>query len=318
MIKISVVIPTYKRSALLKRCLRSLLNQQFNKDEFEIIVVVDGNDSSSIPNINAQNLSYLFLNEKKGAAAARNLGWKSARGELIAFTDDDCITQNDLLLVYWSAYQSYINKNIAFTGKVIVPLSKQPTDYEKNIAHLETAEFVTANCACSKTVLQFIKGFDEDFKMAWREDSDLHFKLIENNISIKKIEDAVIVHPVRTTVFAISLKEQKKSMFNSLLFKKHPELYKERISNKPVWRYYLMIITMFIGVIFLLIDKPVISIVLIITWFLQVILFTIKRLKNTSHSLKHVSEMLITSGCIPFLSIYWTLYGSFRYKIWFL
>src|SRR4030095_10398285 len=111
-------------------------------------------------------------------------GWHSAIGTLIAFTDDDCIANAYWLQNLWKQYVKHSSNDIVFTGKMIVPLPNKPTDFEKNLANLEGSEFVTANCACSKKALQCVNGFDEAFTMAWREDSDLHFKLLAANIPI--------------------------------------------------------------------------------------------------------------------------------------
>ncbi len=54
----------------------------------------------------------------------------------------------------------------------------RPTDYERDAAGLEGAEFVTANCFCRRDALEAVGGFDERFSAAWREDSDLHFALL--------------------------------------------------------------------------------------------------------------------------------------------
>jgi hypothetical protein len=53
-----------------------------------------------------------------------------------------------------------------------------PTDYERDAHGLERSEFVTANCFVSKRGLERLGGFDERFPLAWREDSDLHFRLL--------------------------------------------------------------------------------------------------------------------------------------------
>lgn len=144
------------------------------------------------------------------------------KGEVVAFTDDDTIMGRNWLRDIWNPYQG--DEEIAFAGKVRVPLSEEPTDYELNTANLETAEFITANCACTKQTLIKIGGFDERFAAAWREDSDLQFKLLQFDISIKKI-DALVIHSVKQAPWGISIKEQKKGMFNALFYKKHPRLY---------------------------------------------------------------------------------------------
>jgi glycosyltransferase involved in cell wall biosynthesis len=322
----SVVIPTYKRKELLSRCLYSVINQSFDCNRFEIIVVTDGPDKETAETVNTISKQFNFcpsircisLKKKGGPAAARNAGWKSAKGELIIFTDDDCIP-----LFYWienfvTAYQQFNKEEIAFTGKVKVPVSDRPTDHARNTALLEKAEFVTANCACSKKALEKIDGFDEDFTMAWREDSALQFDLCEENIPIKKVSEAIIIHPVRSAPWGISIKEQRKSMFNPLLYKKHPVLYQQKIHNRRPIHYY--------GIIFLAISAltaaasenetimgfSFIGCICLIIWFMC------KRLAGASLKLSHVLEMFVTSLIIPFLSVFWTLYGAIRYKIFFL
>ncbi len=322
---ISVIIPTYNRQQLLLKCLTQLAQQNFPKELYEVIVVSDGIDEETkiaVVNFSEQqlffNLGYYNLNEKKGPAAARNCGVQYAKGELIVFTDDDCLPQPDWLRTYWKAYENANEKETAFTGQTIVPHSKTPTDYEKNIANLQIAEFITANCAVTKNTFEKVNGFDEQFTTAWREDSDLHFKLIESSILIQKINSAVVIHPVRKATWSISLKEQKKSLFNALLFKKHKSLYKQKINQQPVWNYYLMILFFSIGIVCLLNSLGVIAITSFIVWFTLVFQFVLKRLQSTSRSLSHIAEMILTSMLIPFLSVFWTLYGSFKYKTFFL
>lgn len=321
-IKLSVIIPSYKRPELLKRCLHSLVLQDFPPDDYEIIVITDGIDQNSHRSVEECRAKTLFSNifcyslpVKKGPAAARNAGWQMARGSLILFTDDDCIASQQWIKTYYAAFEYYRVTPIAFCGKVIVPRPANPTDFELNTSHLETADFITANCACSRNALEKVHGFDEQFTMAWREDSDLHFKLLKKNVPVFKIEEAVIFHPVRKAPWGVSLREQKKSMFNALLFKKHPRLYKEKISSSILWNYYLMIFLLpgaFAAIFF---NEKLLAIIFFSSWMFLLAKFIYKRLVNTSKSLIHISEMVATSILIPFLSVYWNLYGAFKFKV---
>jgi glycosyltransferase involved in cell wall biosynthesis len=321
-VKISIVVPTYKRPQLLKRCLDSLILQDFSPEEYEIIVITDGVDEETENSVRECKANKYFSNIfcyalplKKGPAAARNAGWRIARGKWILFTDDDCIASIDWVKNFCNAFEYYSQSFIAFTGRVIVPRSARPTDFELNLANLETADFVTANCACSKISLEKVNGFDEQFTMAWREDSDLHFKLLTEKIPIIKIEEAVIFHPVRKAKWGVSLKEQKKSMFNALLFKKHPVLYKEKISSSILWNYYLMIFLLPGSFIALYFNQKILAALFLSGWFILLSRFIFKRLENASRSLVHVSEMVATSILIPFLSVYWNLYGAYKFKV---
>lgn len=317
---VSVVIPTYNRPGFLHHCLRCLSIQASASNPFEVIVVSDGPDpvsektTAAYMNMPYMPLQFLSLSNKKGPAAARNLGWKAAAGELIIFTDDDCLAGDGFVSGYAAAFQQQDQRVVAFTGKLVVPLPDTPTDYEQNTGRLATAEFVTANCACSKEALALVGGFDETFTMAWREDSDLQFKLINHQVPILRVPNAVIIHPVRPANWGISIKEQKKSMFNALLCKKHPLLFRKKIYSGPLWNYYAMNVALLALPVLLLFHCMAAATIVFFTWLVLLLLFAFRRLQHTLHTPAHIAEMIVTSAIIPLLSVYWTLYGSWRYK----
>jgi len=321
--KLSVVIPTFRRPLLLQKCIDAVAAQDFPQTDYEVIIVTDGPDAETEKLVNAYkdipgfNTHFFSLPEKKGPAAARNMGWRKSRGELIIFTDDDCLPSPGWLMAYWQKYEYKKSRPVAFTGRVIVPVPPCPTDYERNVSHLETANFITANCACSTTVLAETGGFDESFTMAWREDSDFEFRLLKKNIPIHHVPAAVVVHPVRKARWGVSIWEQKKSMFNPLLYKKHPAMYRERITGTPA-SYYAILLLALAAIAAILTGNKTTAILFFSTWCLLVIMFAIKRLSGNSRSFPHVVEMITTSFLIPFLSIYWTLYGALKYKVFYL
>lgn len=320
-VKITVIIPTYKRTKLLIRCLEAMVLQTFPKTDFEVVVVSDGPDLQTARALEAWlpgkglNLRLVQTEQKKGPAAARNQGWQQAESPLIAFTDDDCIPAPTWLEAFSKQYNG--EDLLAFTGKTSVPLPDKKTDFALNLSRLEEADFITANCACTKMALQKVGGFDERFKMAWREDSDLEFKFLIRNIRISRVPDALVVHPVREIPWGISIKEQKKGIYDALLFKKYPVLYRKKIYAQ-IWNYY--------GIFFL-------SILLVISINLQFVYATVfsalgltflfgqfiaKRLHDRHRSFSHVLEMISTSLVIPFISVYWRLYGSVKYRVFFI
>ena len=323
-LKISVVIPTYQRPHLLLRCVESLLSQSFPSVSYELIIVSDGPDNatgdalSDVPMKKFPGVQYYSLPAKAGPAAARNLGWLLAQGELVVFTDDDCIPSRDWLAAMWNAFESENKDEIAFSGRTIVPLKQEPTDYEKNISQLAAAEFITANCACTKKALQKVRGFDERFRMAWREDSDLQFKFILNDIPIVKVSDAVVTHPVRKAPWGVSIKEERKGMFNALLYKKYPSLYKQKIEPNPPWHYYAISFCLVVFITGIITEKPVLKFAGLSGWIALTSWFAFRRLRSTSHSLNHVSEMVFTSAVIPVLSLFWKFYGSLKFRTFLL
>jgi glycosyltransferase involved in cell wall biosynthesis len=316
---ISVVIATYQRHVLLSTCIEALASQSYS-DPFEVVVISDGPDDRLValsetwklpPNV---RLVLLSNERKSGPAAARNLGWRSSHGELVVFTDDDCIADTNLLTSYWNYYLDNGRKNICMKGTVVVPVSPSPSDYERNVSWLQVAELVTANCAVTRDVLKMIGGFDERYKMAWREDSDLHFAILDHNIPVDSVVSAVIVHPVRKAPWGISIFDEKKNQFNALLRAKYPQYYKVRVNARPPAHYYAAAASVCMSAIAFAGSAIWISGVFFGAWLLLSVRFALIRLKGTRKTASHIAEMLITSGVIPVLSLFWALYGFIRFR----
>ena len=88
--KVSVILPTYSRAALIGRAIESVLSQTYR--DFELIIVDDGSDDNTetvVKDFWDERIHYTRHHANKGAAAARNTGLKLAKGELIAFQDSD-------------------------------------------------------------------------------------------------------------------------------------------------------------------------------------------------------------------------------------
>ncbi|WP_410221491.1 glycosyltransferase [Pedobacter sp.] len=296
-----------------------LARQNINSAWFEVIVVSDGPDEQTRNMVKkmakraAISLKYIEPDCKNGPAYARNIGWLSAKGQLVAFTDDDCLPQCDWLKTVLKHYKG--EELIAYSGSTIVPISNRPHDFELNTAKLQYADFITANCVCTKKALIQIGGFDMRFKLAWREDSDLEFKLIEQCIPIIKLEDACVVHPVRRFPWAVSIKEQRKVIYDALLFKKYPQLYRRKISRQAAWNYYLVVLFTLLFIYFILNGAIYLAFANLCALFALIINFAWKRTKNADRSFKHVSEMLFTSFIIPYVAIYWKTYGALKYRV---
>jgi GT2 family glycosyltransferase len=283
---VSVVVPTCGRPDLLKRCVAALERQSLPREQYEILV----SDDTEL---------------RSGPAAARNRGWRRSHAPIIAFTDDDTVPDPRWLERGIEAVRRGAD---AVVGRTVMPLSDTPTDYERNESGLERAEFITANCFVRRGVLEQLSGFDESFRMPWREDSDLHFRLLEAGFRVARAEDAIVVHPVRPAPWGVSLRQQKKVVFDALLFRKHPRLYRERIRRAPRWDYYLIVV--------LLLTAPFVPSALIV-WAMLTARFCAQRLRGTSKAPAHVAEMVVTSILIPPVSVFWRIVGALRYRVAF-
>lgn len=323
-LRVSVVMPSYERPAMLQRCLAALAAQTLAGDEYEIVVVHDG-PSDAAREIVAQHAAELAARggprlefhapPHRGPAAARNVGWRHARADIIAFTDDDTVPDPSWLGAGLAALRPDVD---AVWGRVVVPLRPLPSDYERDAAGLANARFVTANCFCRKATLERLGGFDERFQQAWREDSDLYFRLIDADATIVHAPAAIVVHPVRPAPWGVSLKQQRKVIYDALLFKKHRLHYRRMIRRLPRWDYYLIVAALVIAVTALIADAPRGAAVAAGLWLLLTVSFCARRLLDTAKTLPHVAEMVVTSILIPPLAVFWRLVGALRYRVVFL
>ncbi|ALV06510.1 glycosyltransferase [Roseateles depolymerans] len=327
---LSVVVPTYLRPMLLERCLLALLAQSLPRERFEIVVVDDGHDDRTRERVqvlasrtDAPVMRYLRPDHGRGPAVARNAGWRGANGTVVAFTDDDTIPDVDWLARGLEAMADHPDW-VAASGRVQVPRpapplhrQERPTDHELMTRGLETAEFVTANAFVRREAMTRIDGFDERFRRAWREDSDLQFRLQALG-PVGRIEQAQVWHPVRPERWGVSLRQQRNVFFDALLYRKHPSLYRSRIRPVPPWDYYAVVALTIAAVALLAMGRAVPAFLSLAGAALLILMLARRRLRHTSHAPRHVLEMVATSAAIPFLSVYWRLRGAWHFRTLFL
>jgi GT2 family glycosyltransferase len=158
-----------------------------------------------------------------GPAAARNDGWRRAATPWVAFLDDDVEPVpgwfdhllDDLVLPEGTA---------ACQGRVEVPLPahRRPTDWERNVARLQDARWITADLAVRRDALVRVDGFDERFPRAYREDTDLALRLTAAGYRIV-LGDRRVLHPVRPAPWWISVRLQAGNADDVLLAALHGE-----------------------------------------------------------------------------------------------
>lgn len=184
-IRISVIIPAKDAADTLGACLQALLHQQdfiFNQD-YEIIVVDDGShdDTEKI----AQNLGvHVISQENAGPAAARNRGVESARGDLVFFTDADCVPTPG-----WLQQMSKPFENTVVIGvkgaylckeKSLIPRFVQQEFEQKYqlLVKLNSIDFIdTYSAAYRKNIFLENGGFDPRFPVPSVEDQEFSFRL---------------------------------------------------------------------------------------------------------------------------------------------
>ncbi len=316
--RISVVVPTYLRPDLLTRCLHALVRQTLFPADYEVIVCDDGPSEQArqvVLDITAAmpdgpKVHYLEVIGTQGPAAARNRGWRFSRAEIIAFTDDDTVPDPGWLAAGEQAMAAGAD---AVTGRIVMPLPAAPSDIELDAAGLAHAEFVTANCFIRRQAMLQVGGFDERFESAWREDSDLHFNLIEAGFSIVHAPAALVVHPLRPMKFAAGVGMQKKVLYDVLLYRKHPQLYRERIRPGPPWLYLFISSLLALTLLCTLAGRYDLAQLAFVLWLLLTLRFFLTRIAKSSMTLRNLVEVFVTSIVIPPLSIFWRLVGVSRF-----
>ena len=145
----------------------------------------------------------------RGPAAARNVGWRTARAEWVAFLDDDVVPDDDWFERLAEDLAACDAGVAATQGRLRVPLpaDRPPTDWERNVARLEGARWATADMAYRRVVLAEVDGFDERFPRAFREDADLALRVVRRGYRIA-LGARTATHPVRPADRWVSVRLQ--------------------------------------------------------------------------------------------------------------
>lgn len=319
--RVSVVVPTRRRPELLRRCLEALLRQAYPADRLEIVVVEDGGPGEAGPVVaelrahhRIGHLHYRAV-PPGGPAAARNAGWRAARGDVIAFTDDDTLPDPGWLR---AGVQAILDGADAVSGRNVVPLPPRPTDAERNVQGLERATFATCNVLVRRSWLERVGGFDPRFRRAYREDSDLEFRLLDAGARIARAEGAVVVHPPRPERPFASLRQQQGQLYDALLYREHPERFRATIRKHPPFGYYAIALGQAGSLLALLLGRPRLAGLLALAWLTLVARFYRRRARGTSSDPGHRAELAVTSALIPPVAVYWRLRGAWAFRVPFL
>lgn len=205
--RVSIIIPVYNDIKRLEKCLDALKRQTYNKDFLEIIVV-DNNSTQNIESLvkKYSNFAYI-LERKKGSYAARNTGIKRSSGEVIGFTDSDCIPSIDW--IEQGVKNISIDNNIGLlAGKVELFYKKKGKMnsievYEYIHAfpqkfYVENQKFgVTANVFTKKEIIKNVGLFKEELKSGG--DHEWGNRVHENGFKLLYSDDVLVKHPARST-----------------------------------------------------------------------------------------------------------------------
>lgn len=189
---ISVVVPTRNRAGLLPDLLAALDAQTY--PEYEVIVVDDASDDET-PDVLAawagEGNTALRLHLPAGSYAARNVGWQRARGEIVAFTDDDCLPEGDWLVNLAEAIRD--PETVGAQG-VTLARPGEITPFTHQIEQCSPGPpYRTCNIAYRHSLLARFGGFES---MQWYADNILGLRA-QRHGEVTFAPDAVVLHPPR-------------------------------------------------------------------------------------------------------------------------
>jgi len=320
---ISVVLPACGRMDLLDRSLDALMRQRLDPRSYEVIVVDDEPNHNTLHLVagwrtrtleRGPRLVYVANTGPRGPSAARNRGWRAARANVIAFTTDDAVPGPDWLAQGLAAFDRGFD---VVCGRIETPVPARPTDRQRSAHAHERADFTSANCFIHKPVLEQQGGFDERFSVQRGSDADLYFRLLEQGVRIVRAPQALAMHPVRPAPWGASLLQIRHAVFDALLYKKHPALYRERIEAGPCWDHYAIVAALLVALPCWLLGARWLALGATLVWLALTVRLALGRLRGTAHSASHVAEMAVTSLLLPPLAVFWRLAGAVRYRVRF-
>ncbi len=210
--KLSVVVATHNRRDLLERVVGAILAQTLPRDRYELILVddgsTDGTEALGAELARREGVRYL-RQPNRGVAAARNLGIREATGDVVAFTDDDCLVPPDWLERLAEGYARH-PEVVGVGGRLVAPPDVLRTravarleDYvarrvygagdEEAVSGFECPAGGTNNMSYRRAALIEAGGFDEGFPpFVWGEDADLKLRLTQRGGRLLYIPVAVV------------------------------------------------------------------------------------------------------------------------------
>lgn len=250
---VSVITPVYNGEKTIAKCIESLLNQDYPKDKYEVIVVDNGstdNASTVIKEFVHKSTSaqehqrkICYIHEPvRGSYKARNTGIKQASGEMLAFMDADCIADK-----YWlkNGVEGFSDDNVGCVAGTIK--SCDPANYveeylsereilsqQEKTDNMPLSYAKTANAFYRRDVFERIGLFEE--KWVSGGDADLSWRMqLETDCKIKFITNALVLHKHRSSLKAMFRQCVKWGVGYSLLSRKYRDRMPKRTFKQNIW-----------------------------------------------------------------------------------
>ncbi len=197
---ISVVIPNYNGGRTIRLCLESIYSSTYKN--FEVIVVDDDSTDNSREIIREFDCKLVRLNENKGPSYARNVGGKTARGDIFLFADSDVCLPKDTFKMINDTFnmENDISAIVGMPDKFckFKNIASQHFNLRVHFNYLKMPQYISilygSICAVTKEAFFNVNGFNTELKKAGVEDNDLGYRLIERGYKIRLNKNIQINH----------------------------------------------------------------------------------------------------------------------------
>ncbi len=225
--RVSVVVCAYNSERTMEACLASL--EALDYPDYEVIVVNDGSNDRTLEIAEGYPFCRIISQPNKGLSAARNVGAEAATGEIVAYTDSDCVADPDWLTYLVARMEA---GNLAACGgpnfpppeNSLVPaaVAVSPGGPTHVLISDEVAEHIAGcNMAFRREVLLGLGGFDPIYRAAG-DDVDICWRFQDAGHTIGFSPAAVVWHFRRNTVRAYLNQQRGYGKAEALVYAKHP------------------------------------------------------------------------------------------------
>ncbi|MCG8965156.1 glycosyltransferase [Streptomyces sp. CL12-4] len=320
----AVVVPTLARDTLAD-CLAALAAAHGPRPD-EIVLVDDRPAPDADPAALEHALSVLGdLRERtvvlrsggRGPAAARNTGIRAVTSPWTAFLDDDVQVGPHWCDQLVQDLAEAAPDTGAVQGVIAVPLpgERRPTDWERGTAGLARARWITADMAYRTDVLKQVRGFDERFPRAFREDADLALRVLDAGWRIQRGRRTTR-HPVRPASRWVSLKQQRGNADDALMRRLHgPDWWSKAVAPRGRIRRHAAITAAGAAALALAAaGRPRAAALAGLGWAAGTAEFAWARIAPGPRTRHEVTTMLVTSALIPPAATWHRLTGLWRHR----
>ena len=233
MLDISVVVPIRNAIRTLPVCLAAL--EMLDPPPRELVLVDNGSVDGSLTFIQkfAEHCGRVrVLTEgHRGASAARNTGIRAAKGEIVAFTDADCVPEKDWLAHLHRAFgdlavSAVAGRVVGETSTAVLPMFstlytfQTTNEIQRHSQWSWSAGYPTANLAVRRRLLQDLHGFDETV-LLYGEDYDLCARIYQRGGTLLYTPAARVLHHHRTTLGGLVRQAFGFGRSHAYLFRRH-------------------------------------------------------------------------------------------------